>query len=166
MLFWNPRNLRKHYQKHPLGNCRNCWASALSTPPPITLSQYEYVSRTAEWNAWLSFEAKYREDSTSREKKCKYFLTEKLILSVVELPHYEIQTSYRVHRNQNTHDIGTTLEDYKAFIIKLGRKKDNEFEVKIYKIRQVVTTQKNLTNLTVKEYNLLSATAISRLGNY
>jgi hypothetical protein len=164
MIFWNPSNLTKHYQKHPCGACKNCWASTLGGPSPIPSAVYERVSLASEADAWLSFQARYREDSTSPENTYKYFLTGKMVFSAVELPRNEIRTCYRIHVKEGNHELGTTLNDHIAIVKKIARKRDNEFG-KMYGFKRVTPTQANRTNLTRMEYETLKKSTKSHLEN-
>ncbi len=164
MLFWNPSNLKKHYQKHPCGACKNCWSSSLSTQSPIPQALYERISRESERDAWLSFRARYKETPTSPEKPCKYFLTGKMIFSAVEAPGDEIRTCYRIHTKDGNHQLGTTLLDHINIVKKIARKRDNEFG-KMHGFNRISPSQTNRTELTTKEYERLKRTAVSQLEN-
>lgn len=164
MLFWNPNNLFKHYQKHPCGDCKHCWGLALGVQSPIPQNLYDQTSRDSEKDAWLSFRARYKEDSMSIEKPCKYFLSGKMIFTAVELPGNEIRTCYRIHPKEGNHQPGDNLVDHINIIKKIARKRNNEFG-KMYGFKRVTPTQTNRTNLTDQEYERLKHAARSQLEN-
>ena len=131
---------------------------------PISEALYEKISCDSENDAWLRFQARYRETSTSEEKQCKYFLTGKMIFAAAETTKNEIHTCYRIHSKEGVHHLGNTLSDHINIVKKIARKKDNEFG-KMYGFKRVSPAQKNQTELKAKEYEILKRCAKSQLEN-
>jgi hypothetical protein len=125
MSTWDLNNLKRHYEKHPLTQCKACWAKLLGQSAPISITDYEQTSINVLRTAWLSFIA----DSESEDRhgpaihKCKYGADDHLFVTIEIIDIAKIKTSYRFHEKQETHSTNKDLQDRLALILKFGRQK-------------------------------------------
>ena len=125
MSTWDSNNLQRHYEKHPLTQCKTCWAKLLGQLAPISITDYEQTSIKVLRTAWLSFIA----DSDSEDQhslaihKCKYGADDHLFVTIEIIDIAKIKTCFRFHARQDLHSIEVGIADKLALIDRFTRKK-------------------------------------------
>ena len=125
MSSWDSNNLQRHYQKHPLTQCKTCWAKLLGQLAPISITDYERTSIKVLRTAWLSFIA----DSDSEDKlsvamqKCKYGADDHLFVTIEIIDIAKIKTCFRFHEKQLVHTTEVGIADRLALIDRFTKKK-------------------------------------------
>lgn len=125
MSTWDLNNLKRHYEKHPLTQCKDCWAKLLGQLAPISITDYENTSIEVLRNAWLSFIADTETDDRPDllSQKCRYGADDNLFVTIEIIDVAKIKTCYRFHEKQETHSTDIALKDRLALIEKFRRKK-------------------------------------------
>jgi hypothetical protein len=123
MTQWNQRNLQTHYQKHPSGSCYKCWASLLEKNPPISMEEYKQESLAHVSQPAFSFSALYQKTINDASNWRQYYVSEKLILTVVNGLSDEVTTSFRWHRNQQDHSTDCSLSTWLRMIERFSDKR-------------------------------------------
>jgi hypothetical protein len=122
MSTWDSINLQVHYEKHPLTQCKACWAKLLGQMAPISIKDYENTSIKVIRNAWLSFIADSEDRDGYAHQKCQYGADDNLFVAVEIVEFAKIKTCYRFHEKQGTHSTDVTLKDRLALIDRFKRK--------------------------------------------
>ena len=143
MTQWNQRNLFTHYQKHPDGSCSICWANLLGKKPPISIEEYKQESLSTLKTPAFSFSALYKKTNQDTARWRKYYVNEKLILTVVDGSIDEISTSYRWHRNHQDHSTDCSLVTWLRMIDRFSDKRA-AVEGKMTDFRNIVSKFQHL----------------------
>lgn len=83
----------------------------LGTAAPISEKEYRDESINVLGHNWLSFSAFYQEDLDTTEQRRQYAVDHRMILTVVVPSVQEVATSYRFHRYEGEHHVGSELKD-------------------------------------------------------